>query len=58
MNGAANDATDPVLTIRKRRGMTQEVLAGLVGKSVSWLKDVESGRLQQNPRPPIPLYEG
>ncbi|MDP4511747.1 helix-turn-helix domain-containing protein [Nonomuraea turcica] len=35
---------------RIRRGMSQEVLAGLVGKSVSWLKQVESGRLQSQPR--------
>ncbi|MER6830841.1 helix-turn-helix transcriptional regulator [Streptosporangium sp. NPDC000563] len=60
MYDATNEPAGPVLTIgqrirmiRKRRGMTQEVLAGLVGKSVSWLKDVESGRLQQNPRLPI-----
>lgn len=30
---------------RTRRGMTREVLAGLVGKSASWVKAVESGRL-------------
>ena len=41
--------------LRERRGMTQEVLAGLVGKSTSWLKQVENGRLQQNPRLPIIL---
>ncbi|PZG54106.1 hypothetical protein C1I98_04860 [Spongiactinospora gelatinilytica] len=35
--------------------MTREVLAGLVGKSESWLKRVEKGRLQQNPRLPILL---
>jgi transcriptional regulator with XRE-family HTH domain len=28
---------------RQRRGMTQEVAAGLVGRSVSWLRQVESG---------------
>lgn len=31
---------------RTRRGMTREVLAGLVGKSGSWVKAVEVGRLQ------------
>ncbi|NJP93238.1 helix-turn-helix transcriptional regulator [Nonomuraea sp. FMUSA5-5] len=36
--------------LRLRRGMSQEVLAGLVGKSVSWMKGVESGRLQSQPR--------
>ncbi|MFC3518998.1 helix-turn-helix domain-containing protein [Streptomonospora nanhaiensis] len=30
---------------RTRRGMTREVLAGLVGKSASWVKAVENGRL-------------
>ncbi|WP_327590930.1 helix-turn-helix domain-containing protein [Nonomuraea sp. NBC_00507] len=35
---------------RMRRGMSQEVLAGLVGKSVSWLKQVEAGRLQSQPK--------
>ncbi|NRQ40411.1 helix-turn-helix domain-containing protein [Nonomuraea sp. NN258] len=36
--------------LRKRRGMSVEVLAGLVGKSIPWVKAVESGRLQQQPR--------
>ncbi|GAA3737939.1 transcriptional regulator with XRE-family HTH domain [Spinactinospora alkalitolerans] len=31
--------------LRTRRGMTREVLAGLTGKSASWVKAVESGRL-------------
>jgi transcriptional regulator with XRE-family HTH domain len=31
---------------RTRRGMTREVLSGLVGKSASWVKAVEVGRLQ------------
>lgn len=35
--------------------MTQEVLAGLIGKSVSWVKQVENGRLQASPRLPILL---
>jgi transcriptional regulator with XRE-family HTH domain len=57
-----NDSSAPVRTIdqriqhlRERRGMTREVLAGLVGKSESWLKAVEHGRRQQNPRLPILL---
>jgi len=29
---------------RRRRGYTREVLAGLVGKTVSWLEKIESGR--------------
>ncbi|MFC0864052.1 helix-turn-helix domain-containing protein [Sphaerimonospora cavernae] len=62
MNDATNDFTGPTLTLgqrirslRERRGMTREVLAGLVGKSASWLKQVETGRLQQSPRLPILL---
>ena len=33
--------------LRSRRGMTREVLGGLVGKSAEWVKAVETGRLQQ-----------
>lgn len=33
--------------LRTRRGMTREVLGGLVGKSAEWVKAIESGRLQQ-----------
>lgn len=62
VNDASNESAGPVLTVgqrikylRERRGMTREVLAGLVGKSASWLKGVETGRLQQNPRLPILL---
>ncbi|GGL03668.1 hypothetical protein Sme01_65080 [Sphaerisporangium melleum] len=40
---------------RERAGMTREVLAGRIGKSTAWLKAVESGRLQQQPRLPILL---
>ncbi|WP_432063336.1 helix-turn-helix domain-containing protein [Streptomyces sp. S1] len=32
--------------LRERRGMTRQVLAGLLGKSVDWVKSVESGRMQ------------
>ncbi|WP_055477675.1 helix-turn-helix domain-containing protein [Sphaerimonospora mesophila] len=62
MNDAANESSEPVLTLgqrirylRERRGMTREVLAGLIGKSVSWVKQVEHGKLQQQPRLPILL---
>jgi len=34
---------DRIATYRKRRGMSQEALAGLVGKSRSWLGQVERG---------------
>ncbi|MFI7643273.1 helix-turn-helix domain-containing protein [Nonomuraea sp. NPDC049400] len=57
MSNGTNEPPAPVLTVgqrirmaRKRKGMSQEVLAGLVGKSVPWLKAVESGRLQSEPR--------
>lgn len=30
---------------RRRRGLTQEVLAGLVGRTVDWLSKVENGRI-------------
>ena len=39
---------------RTRRGMTREVLAGLVGKSASWVKALETGRLQ-TPKLPVLL---
>jgi transcriptional regulator with XRE-family HTH domain len=62
MHDATNEPETAVLTVgqrirylRERRGMTREILAGLVGKSASWLKAVETGRLQQNPRLPILL---
>ncbi|MFB6537104.1 MULTISPECIES: helix-turn-helix domain-containing protein [Streptomyces] len=32
--------------LRQRRGMTRDVLAGLVGMSTSWVKRVENGQLQ------------
>ncbi|MFC8276241.1 helix-turn-helix domain-containing protein [Streptomyces sp. NPDC057271] len=32
--------------LRQRRGMTQTVLAGLIGKSLDWVKQVESGRIE------------
>ncbi|WP_051847098.1 helix-turn-helix domain-containing protein [Streptomyces sp. NRRL F-5053] len=38
--------------LRTRRGMTREVLAGLLGRSDSWVKQVERGRLQM---PKLPM---
>ena len=46
---------DRVRFHRERAGMTREVLAGQIGKSESWVKAVERGRLQQEPRLPILL---
>lgn len=40
--------------LRTRRGLTRDVLGALVGKSGSWVKAVENGRLQQ-PRLPMLL---
>ena len=47
------DATSPVpfgkrlQALRTQRGMTREVLGGLVGKNARWLKAVEAGEIQQ-----------
>lgn len=38
--------------LRTRRGMSRTVLAGLVGKSSSWVKQVEGGQLQM---PKLPM---
>ncbi|MFI1161460.1 helix-turn-helix domain-containing protein [Streptomyces sioyaensis] len=38
--------------LRTRRGMSRNVLAGLLGKSPSWVKQVEGGRLQM---PKLPM---
>ncbi|WP_435797648.1 helix-turn-helix domain-containing protein [Streptomyces avermitilis] len=38
--------------LRTRRGMSRSVLAGLLGKSPSWVKQVEGGRLQM---PKLPM---
>ncbi|MDK1476063.1 helix-turn-helix transcriptional regulator [Streptomyces sp. 549] len=38
--------------LRLRRGMSQAVLAGLAGKSTSWVKAVEGGRLRE---PGLPI---
>ncbi|NML53349.1 helix-turn-helix transcriptional regulator [Streptomyces sp. R302] len=32
--------------LRERRGMTRQVLAGLLGRSPDWVKSVEAGRMQ------------
>ncbi|MFD9939481.1 helix-turn-helix domain-containing protein [Nonomuraea sp. NPDC059023] len=57
VSNGSDETGPPVLTVgqrirmvRKRKGMSQEVLAGLVGKSTAWLKAVESGRRQSEPR--------
>lgn len=46
MKGATNHLTpgEKVAYYRRRRGMSQVVLAGLVGKTASWVEKTESGR--------------
>lgn len=46
MRGATNHLTpgEKVAYYRRRRGMSQVVLAGLVGKTVSWVEKIEAGR--------------
>ncbi len=58
---SSKDALGPDLTtgqrikiLRARRGMTRDVLGALVGRSGSWVKAVETGRLQQ-PKLPVLL---
>src|SRR5690606_1362068 len=43
-----------IQTTRERRGMTRETVAGLVGRSAQWLKDIEKGR-RGEPRPSMLL---
>lgn len=46
MKGATNQLTpgEKVAYYRRRRGLTQEVVAELVGKTTSWIEKIESGR--------------
>lgn len=46
MNGATNHLTpgEKVAYYRRRRGLSQTVLADLVGKTTSWVEKIESGR--------------
>lgn len=50
--GPAVTVGQRVQLLRERRGMTRAVFAGLVGKSESWVKAIEKGRLQV-PRLPV-----
>jgi DNA-binding transcriptional regulator YiaG len=40
---------EQILTARKRRGISQRVLAQMTGKSQSWIRDLENGRLSAKP---------
>jgi transcriptional regulator with XRE-family HTH domain len=48
MRGMTDTLTvgERVAWYRRRRGMTQEVLAGLVARTVDWLGKVENNRIQ------------
>ena len=48
MRGMTDDMTtgQRVAFYRRRRGMSQEVLAGLVGKTAEWLRKVETNRAE------------
>ncbi|MFI0451895.1 helix-turn-helix domain-containing protein [Actinomadura sp. 6N118] len=42
---AGKPTGERIKILRERRGLSRPTLAGLVGMSASWLKDVERGRL-------------
>ncbi len=44
MSGDENAAGARIARARRRRGLSQSVLAGLVGRSESWLSQVERGK--------------
>jgi len=44
---AGKSVGERIRILRERKGMSRETLAGLVGKSASWLKDVERGRVRE-----------
>jgi transcriptional regulator with XRE-family HTH domain len=46
---AARVIGERIQNIRTRTGRTRAVIAGLVGRSEDWLRDVEKGRLQHPP---------
>src|SRR5262245_5313815 len=48
MRGMTDEMTigQRVAFYRRRRGLSQEVLAGLVGKTVEWLRKVENNRAE------------
>src|ERR1051326_3957873 len=44
--GQAMTIGERVAWYRRRRGMSQEVLAGLVGRTVDWLSKAENNRIE------------
>ena len=57
MKGATNHLTigQKVRHYRRRRGLSQKVLAELAGRTVSWIEKIESGRAQLQTLPTIKL---
>ena len=55
VKGATNHLTpgEKVAYYRRRRGMSQSVLAELVGKTTSWIEKIESGRANLQMLPSI-----
>ncbi|WP_449488813.1 helix-turn-helix domain-containing protein [Streptomyces canus] len=51
MRGMTTNLTigERVAWYRRRRGMSQEVLAGLVGRTVDWLSRAENNRMELEP---------
>ncbi|GLZ14697.1 hypothetical protein Acsp04_49320 [Actinomadura sp. NBRC 104425] len=54
------DPADPELSVgqrvryfRRRRGMSREILGGLVGKSARWVKAVERGEIRELKLPTV-----
>lgn len=45
----AEISADQILKARKKQGISQRVLAKMLGKSQSWIRDLEKGRLSANP---------
>ena len=48
MRGMTNNLTigERVAWYRRRRGLSQEVLAGLVGRTADWLGKIENNRIE------------
>ena len=44
-----------IITARKRQGISQRVLAQMIGKSQSWIRDLENGRLEAKPEDQVLL---
>jgi len=45
----SNMSAEDIVSARKDHGISQRVLAKIIGKSQSWVRDLENGRLQAKP---------